>query len=94
MSTISTQQRKLLRVGMSSDELHALLGPPSEVLNPRETVTPSEVFAALGSQFRFGDEDIDTVWTYSDETRPKLLFCLGMRSGHLAAVWRVTRKDR
>jgi len=92
MGTISVEQRRLLRLGMSTEELRALLGPPTKALEPREIVTPSQVFRELGSRFGFGEENIDTVWTYSDKKRPRLVYCLGIEDGHLVSIWRLTTK--
>lgn len=79
-----------LRTGMSVSEVRGLLGEPTATMKRDEIETPSDFFRAIGSMFRFPDEDADLVWAYVDPYRPRVTNFIGFSNDKVQATWRDT----
>ncbi len=90
---ITKEQLENLAIGMEEREVRSILGSPSQTIEPRDVVTPSEAFESLGSEFRFPDQDLDTVWVYLHGTSNRRVFYLGFREGRLVTMWKATKSE-
>jgi hypothetical protein len=72
------------------EEVIDLLGEPDYCDRGGDTLTPTQVFEALGSVLRFGDEDVDVVLIYLDPYRPRFRYKFGFLAGTLNWTMRET----
>jgi hypothetical protein len=76
--------------GLSQPEVERILGGPESVTSRDSMATPTDFFRALGSVFRFPDDETDVVWIYTDPYRPRVRHFIGFHKGRVTAVWRET----
>jgi len=79
-----------VRPGLSEAEIQALLGKPGTVAAKSATMSPTDFFRELGSQFRFEDESAEVIWVYQDPHRPRVRNYVGFKDGKVCATWRET----
>ena len=74
----------------TTKELIALLGEPSKREASSAVESPTKFFQRIGSLFRFGDDEWETVFTYVDPYRPRHRYKFGITSGQVNTCWRET----
>ena len=76
--------------GASQEQVRRLLGEPAEIKRPDEVTPPSDVFAGVGSMFRFNDANLEEIWVYRHKVRTRLRYYFGFRNGRVALAWQET----
>ncbi len=71
----------------STEELVELLGEPVKI-EGEEFKGPTAFLRSIGSIFKFGDQESDTVYTYVDPYRPRNRYKFGLKKGKICSSWK------
>ena len=71
-------------------ELIELLGEPDHLEQAGDVETPGKFFEKIGSIFRFGDENAETVLTYQDPYRQRIRYKFGITGNKVTSSWKET----
>jgi len=77
-------------VGLPEAAVKSILGEPTAVASRDKKATPSDLFRAMGSMFRFPDDESDAVWAYVDPNRPRVRHYIGFKRQKVCATWKET----